>query len=201
LVNGKRPSDYVTLMLSTVVEVTLDAKGSLRDAHIAASSASGPADTSVVASLRRAAATEFPALPVDTAHQPVTFDLVISMDDPPPEEESVVVGRVEGPVWASQSAAYLSESLHPDLWSGLGPRARSDMATLQFVVDASGHPIASTARNADTPPEPVGYHPRPFETRVLDSLSKVQFTAARVGACPVPQLVVVNFVLSVSSAR
>ncbi len=197
-VEGKRPSAYVTLMLSTVVTVTLDAEGSLRDAHVAASSASGPADTLIVASLRGAAATDFPALPTDREHTPVTFDVVISMNDPRPEEETIVVGRIEGPVWATQDEAYLDASLHPDLLSGLAPKDRiNDITTLQFVVDASGHPITLTARNADTPPEPVGYHPRAFEARVLDSLSQFHFTPARVGACPVPQLVTQSFVLNV----
>lgn len=197
-VEGKRPSAFVTLMLSTVVAVTLDAEGSLRDAHVATSSASGPADTLIVASLRRAAATDFPALPTDREHTPVTFDVVISMNDPRPEEETIVVGRVDGPVWATQDQAYLDESAHPDLLSGLAPKDRTnDITTLQFVVDASGHPITSTARNADIPPEPVGYHPRPFEARVLGSLAQFHFTPARVGACPVPQLVTQSFVLNV----
>ena len=198
IVKGKRPSAYVTLMLSTVVAVTLDAEGSLRDAHVVASSASGPADTLIVASLRRAAATDFPTLPTDVEHTPVTFDVVISMNDPRPEEETIVVGRVEGPVWATQDEAYLDASPHPDLLSGLAPKGRiNDITTLQFVVDASGHPMTSTTRNADTPPEPVGYRPRPFEARVLDSLAQFHFTPARVGACPVPQLVTQSFVLSV----
>jgi hypothetical protein len=197
-VDGKRPSTYVTLMLSTVVAITLDSEGSLRDAHVAASSASGPADTIVVASLRRAGTTDFPTLPEDREHTPVTFDLVISMDEPRPEEESIVVGRVEGAVWATQDQAYLDAAAHPDLLSGLAPKDRvNDITTLQFVVDTSGHIITSTARSPETHPEPVGYHPRPFEALVRESLSQFHFTPARVGACAVPQLVTQSFVLNV----
>lgn len=106
-VEGERPSAYVTLMMSTVVTVTLDAEGSLKDVHVAASSGSAPVDTIVIASLRRtAAATDFPTVPMGTRQKSVTFDLVISMNEPPLAEETVVVGRVEAPVWALQVEHY-----------------------------------------------------------------------------------------------
>jgi hypothetical protein len=201
-VEGERPSAYVTLMMSTVATVTLDAEGSLKDAHVAASSGSAPADAIVIASLRRAAAaTDFPAVPVGSRQKSMTFDLVISMNEPPRGEETVVVGRVEAPVWASRFEASLDDNAsQPDVLSETDLReSLGDTATLAFVVDAGGHPITSTARNADARPRPVGYHAHPFEARVLESLSRFHFTPARVGACPVPQLVTQGFGYSVKT--
>jgi hypothetical protein len=189
-VTGHNMGRFVVPMMSTVVRMTLSADGSLRGTAIAASSASGVADTAVLTAVRRAATGHpFPRVTSgvrDTAA--AILDLVVSMGEPPPGDQTMVVRRLDAPTWPSRAHAQL-DSL-PDLTKDLAHRApRADTVALAFVVNEHGRPLASTAR-PDYPGPPLAHDYKDrFARRLIRFLSDFQFNEAYVSGCAVPQFI------------
>ena len=207
LVKGGRLALYVAPTLSTTVELTLGANGSVQGAHLIASSSSGTADTLVLAAIERAASRhQFPVID-STGERPrvVTFDLVVSMDQPS-TVAGIALGRVEEPAWPWQHEAALNKRLRqPNFFGNIAAGdPAADTANFEFVVDARGRALPSTARTIRSGSEAARRAPDSrLETRVLQSLSRFYFTPAVVANCPVSQLIRQGFGYSIrpDSAR
>ena len=204
---GGRLALYVAPTLSTTVELTLGANGSVQDVHLIASSSSGTADALVLAAIERAASRHaFPVID-STGERPrlVTFDLVVSMDQPS-TVAGIALGRVEEPAWPWQHEAALNKRLRqPNFFGNVAAGdPAADTANFEFVVDARGRALPLTARTIRTGSEAARRAPNSrLETRVLQSLSRFYFTPAVVANCPVSQLIRQGFGYSIrpDSAR
>ncbi len=204
---GGRLALYVAPTLSTSVELTLGADGSVQDTHLIASSSSGTADTLVLAAIERIASRhEFPVIDT-TGERPrvVTLDLVVSMDQPS-TVAGIALGRVEEPAWPWQHEAALNKRLRqPNFFGNVAAGdPAADTANFEFVVDARGRALPLTARTIRTGSEAARRAPNSrLETRVLQSLSHFYFTPAVVANCPVSQLIRQGFGYSIraDSAR
>lgn len=194
-VEGRHQGQFVAPMMSTVVTVGLDGEKSLRDTHVTASSGSPSADSSVVAAVRRATAEgQFPAVPyANTRTHATTYELTVSMDEPGPGEQAMVVGELQVPVWPLAHEAEIRDDVQQPgvIDEMIREGARADTITLEFVVDERGHPIASTARTErDESGRPIdNAHRAGFERRVLQSLPQFSFEEARIGGCAVAEFV------------
>ncbi len=204
---GGRPALYVAPTLSTSVALTLGANGSVQGARLVASSGSSTADTLVLAAIERAAARhEFPVID-STGERPgvATFDLVVSMDQPS-TEQAVTLGRVEEPAWPWEHEASLNRRLRqPNIFGNVAAGdPAADTANFEFVVDARGRALPSTARTLRMGSEAARRAPDSrLETRVLQALARFYFTPAVVATCPVSQLMKQGFGYSIhpDSAR
>ncbi len=184
----------VSPALSTVIVFTLDSSGGLAGARVAASSLSGAADTAVLAMLQRAAgAHALPAPPsLAGAAASAQFNLVVTSIQPAAGTRAAVLGQLEAPVWRLSSAARLAPGPQPgDSTRTLGRPVTSDSATVEMVVDALGRVARGTARGIGAP---VGMRSGEVEAgyagRIAQTLSGLRFEPARIGGCPVSQLVI-----------
>jgi hypothetical protein len=174
--------------LSSVFVFTLDSSGGLTGARIAASALSGPADTSMLAELERAAAAQaFPRFAVGpSGRDSVRFDLLVTSVEPAVGTKAAILGRLVVPVWP------LAREAHPlaDA-TGTGLETHSaDSVTVQTVVDTQGRAVSGTVRmligpaSADRNSPDSGYR-----RRLAQRLNQLTFEPAQIGSCPVPQLV------------
>jgi hypothetical protein len=142
----------------------------------------------MLAELERAAAAHaFPTFPDGpSGRDSVRFDLLVTSIEPPVGTRAAVLGRLEVPAWP------LVREAHPLANStGAGPEAHAvDSATVQMVVDARGRVVGRTARllggfaGVGSDSLDTGYR-----SRVAQALEQLRFEAARIGNCPIAQLV------------
>jgi len=195
--HAKPASLEVAPTLSTVVAFVLDSAGSLRSARVAASSFSGAADTSVLAAVERAAALhDFPVLGRPQAGPgPNRFVLVVSTNPPAAVEQSVVLGRIDVPMWPLRRQASLATAGQPRQPVDSATHAGgADSLSFEFVVDEGGHVVRSTIRgNGRLFGSTVSEHPAAVATRIADQLGQTQFAPALIGACPVAQAIEQSF--------
>jgi Carboxypeptidase regulatory-like domain len=190
-VKGHDTGPFVVPMMSTVVRMTLGADGSLRSAAIAASSASGVADTAVLTAVRRAVIGH-PWSRIASGVRGAagtTLDLVVSMGEPPPGDQTTIVRRLDAPTWPSRGTAQMEyqPSLSGELSEG-DPLA--DPVALEFVVNEHGRPLPWTAR----PDYARSTTRRGGETalvvrRLIQSLPGFRFNEAYVSGCAVPEFI------------
>ena len=186
--NAKAGVGDVAPTLSSVFVFTLDSSGALMDARVVASALSGPADTSMLAELERAAAAHaFPRFPGGrSGHDSVRFDLLVTSVEPAVGTNAAVLGRLEVPVWPLAREAH---QLVDSAVAGVDLHA-ADSVTVQMVVDVQGRPVTSTVRilngsaNADRNSPDSEYR-----QRLTQRLDQLRFAPAQIGGCPVSQLV------------
>ncbi len=171
--------------LSSVIEFTIDSEGVLAEAHVAAASLSGVADTSMLVMLAQAAgAHDFPPLPSSPQGRGVArFDLVISSGGVAPGGLSVVVGRVAVPVWHLSRPARLVQK--PRRAGALN----ADSVTIEAVVDARGRADTTTARVVRRSASAASGDESAIDQRAGQILSSLQFEPAQIAGCSVAQLV------------
>jgi hypothetical protein len=184
----------VSPSLSAVISFTLSPSGELIESHVAASSLSADADTSILAAVEGAAAANaFPGMPatgqalrLQSAH----FDLMVTTTTPDAGERAVVVDQIDVPVWPLARPAALAPGKQPDLQSlRAAGSAKPDSAVFELVVDESGKAIMPTVRAiSETAAGAADPSYRGFVTQVAGLLPKFEFEPARVGACPVRQI-------------
>jgi Carboxypeptidase regulatory-like domain len=197
------PSLATVPALSSVIVFTLDTAGAVHGVRLAASSLSGPADTSLLAAVMSASdAHAFPPIPRGERGQgSVRFDLVVSTAAPDPGIRAAAFGRVLVPVWTLRRPATLAEGSQPSLASdGESNRIGSDSLTLEFVVNEQGRAVMSTVREIGQAgaagPEDSQ---RMFLARVLRALPGFRFEPALIGACPVPEMMKGGFAASLKN--
>jgi hypothetical protein len=184
----------VSPSLSSVISFTLSPTGELLESHVAASSMSGDADTSVLAAVQGAStANTFPSMPATGAAlhlQSVHFDLAVTTTTPDAADLAMVLDQIDVPVWPLARAVALAPGKNPDLQSlRASPGARSESATFELVVDENGKAIMPTARAiTQTTAGAADTSYRGFVTQVAAELPTFQFEPALVGACPVRQI-------------
>jgi hypothetical protein len=181
--------------LSSVIVFVLDSAGAVRSARVAASSLSGPADTSLLAAIMEAGATHaFPVAP-STEHggDLVRFDLVVSTAQPAPGGRAAILGRLAVPTWILRRRVSLADGPQPSLAPDETAAMTSDSARLEFVVDDAGRVATSTVRAVSASGAAAGQSERGFLARLIRALPKFQFQPALIGACPVPQIVTQDF--------
>jgi hypothetical protein len=183
--------------LSSVIGFTIDSAGALAEAHVAASSLSGAADTSMLVMLAQAAAHDFPPVPSSAAERgPARFDLVISSGEAAPGTPAVIVGRVAVPVWhLSRPARLVPKPRRGDATPARAGTPGADSATIEAVVDAKGRVEMTTTRiiRASALPSALpttDVSDTAFETRADQVLSSLRFEPAQITGCSVAQLVV-----------
>ena len=189
--------------LSGVISFTLDSAGALTEAHVAASSLSGAADTSMLVMLAEAAAAhDFPPVPASPAGGgPARFDLLISSGGVAPGAPAVAVGRVAVPVWHLSRAARLARTpRRGDVTSAPASAPRADTVMIEGVVDARGRVEMTTTRMMRSLPatDAVRAPALPttdvseaaFTTRADQVLSSLRFEPAQIAGCSIAQLVV-----------
>ena len=186
--NAKAGVGDVAPTLSSVFVFTLDSSGSLTGARVAASALPGPVDTSMLAELERAdAAHAFPTFPGGpSGGGSVRFDLLVTSIEPAIGTKAAVLGRLQVPVWPlAREAQPLADSTGPAV-----PTQGADSVAVQMVVDAQGRVVGRTARplggfaGVGSDSLDTGYR-----GRAALALQQLRFEAARIGDCPVPQLV------------
>jgi hypothetical protein len=194
----------VAPVLSSVISFTLDSAGALVESHVAASSLSGAADTSILVMLAQASAThEFPPVPPSaTGGGSAQFDLVVSSGEIAPATDAAAMGHVAVPVWRLSRAARLAPA--PRRGNAANARAGTsgpDSVTIEGVVDANGRIDMTTARvirRSAPPTDVVRSTPSPasdtgeagFGQRVGETLSSLRFEPAQIAGCSIAQLVV-----------
>jgi Carboxypeptidase regulatory-like domain len=171
--------------VSSALEFTLDWTGALRGLRIAASSLSGPADTSVLAAITAAS---YPVVPeAHRVHGPFLFSLVVSTTRPAVGDRATVVGRIVVPAWTPSRRASMVDiqDLAPDVAPA---RTTHDSATLEFVVDERGHAVMSTVHAVTLGDATASDSGELFVARLARGLPRVRFEPALIGACPVQQI-------------
>jgi hypothetical protein len=185
--------------LSNVVGFTLDGRGALTSARVAASSLSPDADTTSLAMIQAAAlAHSFPALPSGPGlADSVQLYLQIASIEPRPGTRAALLGQLEVPTWPLTRRATLPEDRPTAPPSPSGQRAASvDSITAEFVVDPAGHPAMNTVRIVGgRSVVNEGHSPPASVARFLQTLPVVQYEPALIGACRVPELVIQSFAL------
>lgn len=179
--------------LSSVIGFTIDSAGALAEAHVAASSLSGAADTSMLVMLAEAAAAhDFPPVPSPEAGSwPAHFDLVVASGMPAPGTQTATIGRVAVPVWHLSRTARLVPKPR-----GVAAPVRAgapgvDSVTVEAVVDAQGRADMTTARvirRAAPPATDAGASG--IDMRAGQVLSSLRFEPAQIAGCPIAELVV-----------
>jgi len=193
--HGESPDLEVTPTLSTVLLFTLDATGTLRSAHVVATSLSPGADTSMLAMVERAAAAhDFPPLPAEESGQDsVPLYLVVESVAPAPGTRAAVLGQLEVPVWRLARPARLAAGTQPADASRLGRDAtHADSVRVKVVVDPAGHAVMRTAR-LEVSPLSAGRPASESAARLLAMLTEFRFEPALIGSCRVPELVIQSF--------
>ncbi len=190
--SGQEPLE-VSPALSTVIRFTLDSAGTLAQARVAASARSGGADTSLLALLARAASAHaFPSIPQGPDRlSSVEFDLLVSLTEPAEDIRSVVLGRLEVPVWPLSQKATLASDASDATSSGQRGASRTDSVSVEMVVDPDGRPLMSSARALSlSGDQPAAAQDDSGRARMTQSLTALHFDPARIGACRVSQLVI-----------
>ena len=179
------PSAYVAPTLASVFVFTLDSLGMLTSARVTASSLAGEADTSVLASLARAATAHgFPATPLGAGS--ARFDLVVSSLEPAPDTRAAVLGRLEVPIWPLSHVVTVAS----DSAAGTTRLASRDSATVELVVDSHGQVVAGTVRVLQIRGGPGhANNDNDLGVRIGQQLRRLRFDPARIGACRVADLV------------
>ena len=183
--NAKAGVGDVAPTLSSVFVFTLDSSGGLTGARVAASSLSGPADTSMLAELERAAAAHaFPRFrDGPSASNSARFDLLVTSVEPAAGTNAAVLGRLEVPVWP------LAREAHPLADATLQPQG-ADSGTVQMVVDAQGRAVSATVHILTGPASADRNSPDSgYRQRLTQMLTQLRFAPAGIGSCPVAQLV------------
>ena len=191
---GAHQTRDVAPALSSVIGFTIDSAGGLTEAHVAASSLSGAADTSMLVMLAQAAAAHaFPPVPsCPPGRGSARFDLVVSSGGVSPGTATLIVGRVAVPVWHLSRPARLA----PKPRRGDAPPVRAgtpgaDSVTIEAVVDAQGQVDTTTARVIRRPASAAtDVSDTAFGARADHVLSSLRFEPAQIAACPIAQLVV-----------
>ena len=189
---GARPSLDVEPTLSAVASFALDSSGQVADPQIAVSSMSGAADTSLLAAIAEAGVTHgFPSAPTAEARGPSTrFDLIVSTVRPAVGDAASLIGRITVPIWPLTRRAALSGASQPNLASvGIGEGLDGPGPRLEFVVDAQGHAAMPTVRAIGVNEAATGTPERDRVDALARALPTLQFEPARVGTCPVSQLI------------
>jgi len=187
----------VTPALSNALALDLDATGGLQGVHVAASSSSGAADTTILAMVQQAAASHaFPPLPGGTTGtDSIRLYVVVESMEPVPGTRAAVLGQLAVPVWPLAHPAQLASGAQPaDPQHVAHGAPRADSVRVMFVVDAGGAVVGGTAR-LEVPALSAGRPTVGSEDRVLQSLPQLTFDPALIGTCRVPELVVQSFAL------
>jgi Carboxypeptidase regulatory-like domain/TonB-dependent Receptor Plug Domain len=183
--------------LSSVIGFTIDSAGALVEAHVAASSLSGAADTSMLVMLAQAAAAhDFPPVPSSaTGSGPARFSLVVASGEPPPGAQAAVIGRISVPVWhQSRAARLVPQPRRGDAAPVRGGAAGAggvDSVTVEAVIDAQGRAETTTARvirRAGSPATDASASG--IDVRAGQVLSSLRFEPAQIAGCPIAELVV-----------
>jgi hypothetical protein len=182
----------VVPLLSTVVSFTLDTMGAIKDHHIAASTLSAAADTSVMAMVEQAAASNvFPRVAGQHASSDsLQLYLVVEAVEPSAGTQGTVLGQLEVPVWRLARAPRLVSGAPREDHKG-GAR---DSIAVTIVVDSTGQVPNGTARFEVT--EAPGALVPASQTRVLQILPSLRFEPAMIGSCHVSALVTESFATS-----
>ena len=205
VVNTKRAADSagprrapqlrdVAPTLSGVIGFTIDSAGALVEAHVAASSLSGAADTSMLVMLAQAAAAhDFPPVPSSAAGSgPARFSLVVLSGEPAPGTQAAVIGRVAVPVWhQSRPARLVPQPRRGDAAPVRAGALAVDSVTVEAVVDAQGRAETTTARvirRAGSPATDASESG--IDVRASQVLSSLRFEPAQIAGCPIAELVV-----------
>jgi hypothetical protein len=192
-----KPKGFVVApALSGVVSFTLGPTGALLDLRVRASSLSGDADTSILAAVMGAAASQrFPAMPPSpSGRQPVRFDLSVTTTTPDPSERPVVLDQIEVPVWPLARSASWIPNGNSDLRALRAAEGSTpDSVMFELVVDENGKAIMSTVRAISQAGRTIDQSYRGFVARVAHLLPAFQFETAMVGACPVRQVILQPF--------
>jgi hypothetical protein len=178
----------VTPSLSTVLAFSLDSSGALEGAHVAASSLSDGADTSVLAMVEQAAAARaFPHLP--TGVNPAVLYLIVQSAEPTVGTQAAVLGALEVPEWRLSRPPRLRESSADGL---VADSTAPDRVPVMMVVDASGHVVSGTARLGTSASTPL-HASLESQTEILKRLPDLRFDPARIGGCRVSAFAVQSF--------
>jgi hypothetical protein len=178
-------SVYVAPTLASVFVFTLDSLGTLTSARVAASSLAGEADTSVLASLARAATAHgFPATPLGAGS--ARFDLVVSSLEPAPDTRASVLGRLEVPIWPLTHAVTAAS----DSAAGSTRLATRGTASVELVIDGRGQVVAGTERALQIRGGAGrANNDNDLGVRIGQQLRRLRFEPARIGGCRVADLV------------
>jgi len=194
----------VAPVLSSVIGFTIDSAGTLVESHVAASSLSGAADTSIIVMLAQAsAAHDFPPVPSSaTGGGSARFDLVVSSGEAAPATDAAAMGHVAVPVWHLSRAARLApKPRRGDAANARAVTSGTDSVTIEGVVGANGRIDTSTARvirRSAPSMDVVRLTASPvrdtgeagFDQRVSQTLSSLRFEPAQIAGCSIAQLVV-----------
>jgi hypothetical protein len=181
---GTAPGMTVAPTLSNVIAFTLDDSGALTDAHVAASSLSGSADTTALAMVERAgAAHAFPHAPSTSDGKGATHLLLVTASiEPRVDVRAAVLGELEVPSWRLTRPARLAARSDQSDSAIRHVVDRGDTVTLEAVIDEEGRVVPSTVRLIGTTAG-VG------SVALTDRVSRLRFEPALIGRCPVPELV------------
>ena len=197
---ARQPSLAAAPTLSGVIAFTLDSSGTVSGLRIAASSLSGPADTSVLAAISEAdAAHAFPAIPqAARSRGRAHFDLIVSTVQPQETPHRTVLGRVFVPIWSLRRTVSVASGTQPSLVAESDPaRVGVDTVALEFVVDDRGRVVMSSLRELNAGRDAAGDEAvRAFRSRVIRALPGFRFDPALIGACPVPEMMKTGFAMN-----
>lgn len=200
------PALAVAPTLSSVFAFTLDSNGTVGGLRTAASSLSGPADTSVLAAISEAdAAHAFPPMPPSVrSHGAVHFDLIVSTIQPQDTRHSTALGSVLVPVWPLRRAVAVASGTQPNLGEPDAIHVGTDSIALELIVDDRGRAVMSSVRELHGGVSAAGDDSR-FRSRVIRALPEFRFDPALIGACPVPEMmqpvISLNGVIGTGAAR
>ncbi len=195
-VAGVRGRIDVAPVLSTVLSVTLDTTGAIKDMHVAASSLSGGTDTTAMAMVEQAAAARaFPRVAgLPAASDSIQLYLVIEGAEAGSATQATVLGQLEVPVWRlSRPARLVSGAPRSDRKGGKG--SARDSITVTMVVDSTGQVANGTARFEVAELVPASLASG-SEARVFQILPALRFEPATIGSCRVSSLVTQSFATS-----
>ncbi len=177
--------------LSSVVTFTLDPTGSVLASSVVATSLSGAADTSILATIQTAAASHaFPSMPAGTYSPPsVRFDVIVTTTAPDATQRAIVVDQIAVPEWSLSQAVALAPGGQP-VFSSTRTNASTppDSAIFEFVVDETGHAVTSTARANSRASHLSSPAYLAFVARVGRMLDAYHFDPAVIGSCRVRQV-------------
>jgi hypothetical protein len=180
--------------LSSVIGFTIDSAGALAEVHVAASSLSGAADTSLLVMLAQvAAAHDFPPVPPSPAGSgPARFNLVVSSGEPAPGTQTAILGRVAVPVWhLSRPARLVPKPRHGEAAPARAGVPGADSVTIETVVDAQGRVDTTTTRMLRASASPAtDAGESGIEMRASQVLSSLRFEPAQIAGCSIAELVV-----------
>ncbi len=200
----------VAPVFASAVVFEIDTLGSAASLRVAASSLSGPVDTSVLATVERAQANgALPALPrgwaVDGEAQ---LHLMVSSGTPPSDAVAGMIGVAAVPEWSLDRAATLDSVDRPVLnarkrcteimWDAPKPShcldaladdsatLARDTATFTGVIDTRGRVVPQSVRSLR---DNTGW----LTKRVVEVLPQYKFAPARIGSCAVSELTRLTF--------